>query len=707
MSGEGKSGVGRRISYRVSLLVVIPALVLGTGGLVSFKTFLGTRDTVTALAGDLFREISRQTVNETRNEFRRASPTAELIELRLRDGLLPNDPIILQREFTAVLRANPGLSWASYSDKDGSFTGAFHASTGEFRVNRSTIHDGRTELTENDVAADGKWTLRRHLDDSKYDPRTRPFWLLAAKERRRVWAPPYVFYEEGVPGISCAMPHFSPSGEMLGVVTVDFDLNSLSKFVAKIKLSQRGRVFIFTPDGTVIAHPTVRVVEQAGKGAEGKIVTTKEIGDPIVDSYFQAVLAQKLGSDGTTGDVTKSFRFQHTGQAYVGSYTTFEVDNNLRWVVGAFAPESDFMESLHKNNVSALAISGAALVAAMLLALLLSNRIAKPLSRLADEMDHVGRFELADTPIEASIFREISVMNGALFRMKRGLRSFASYVPRDLVRAMLASGQEAVLGGRIRNLTIFFSDIAGFTTIAESMKPDELVEFLGEYLDDMTRVLAAHHGTVDKFLGDGIMAFWGAPEDEPDHAALACEAALGCAKRLAERHRDGHSSRMLSTRIGIATGEVLVGNIGTNERLNYTVMGDTANLAARLEGLNKEYGTSTIVSETTMRAARDRVVARPIDVVAVKGKAQGIKVYELLCLASDVDDRARALAAACERALDAYLVRDFATAIAAWDDALQIAPGDRPATVMRARAAGFVAEPPPATWTGVYVMETK
>jgi adenylate cyclase len=301
------------------------------------------------------------------------------------------------------------------------------------------------------------------------------------------------------------------------------------------------------------------------------------------------------------------------------------------------------------------------------------------------------------------------MMNDALLGMKRGLRSFANYVPRDVVRAVLSSGQEAVLGGKTRELTVFFSDIAGFTTVAETMKPDELVGMLGEYLDEMTRILVAHGGTVDKYLGDGIMAFWGAPVENASHAALACEAALACTRRLEEL-------RVLAlrpwairwkTRIGIATGEALVGNIGTPERMNYTVMGDTANLAARLEGLNKMYGSSILVSESTYRAAEGRVIGRPVDVAAVKGKKLGIKVFELLSTSSEKDDASAAVAAASTRALDAYLARDFAAAVLAWGEVLTLRPGDVSAETMLARARAHIASPPPPDWTGVHVMETK
>jgi adenylate cyclase len=331
--------------------------------------------------------------------------------------------------------------------------------------------------------------------------------------------------------------------------------------------------------------------------------------------------------------------------------------------------------------------------------------VSDPLIRIASEMAAAGDFRLAEanTP-RHSLFREIQMMIDALAKMKGGLRSFARYVPRDLVRAVLASGQDAELSGEVRQLTVYFSDLAGFTTIAESKAPDELVHFLGEYLDDMSTIIAAEHGTVDKYLGDGIMAFWGAPQPIGDHAARACAAALRCQTRLAEYAARGTP---LHTRIGVATGDVLVGNIGSSERMNYTVMGDTANLASRLESLNKQFGTSLMISEPTFEAARASIVARPLDIVAVKGKSRGVRVYELLALASDDNVAAVALAADATAALDAYLARDFAGAIAACDRILARTPDDKPSVALRARALAFVEAPPPPAWSGITVATEK
>jgi adenylate cyclase len=612
----------------------------------------------------------------------------------------PVDPAIARRRlagrFVVFLRAHPELSWVSYSAADGSFTGAVHAASGEYRTNLSQIVDGKTVLDEYTVDASGAWTPFRHEDDTGYDPRTRPFYELARDRGRRIFTEPYIFYEQGLPGITCAVPDLDADQVVRGVVTVDFDLNRLSAFVAGVRPSRRGEVFVLTPGDTperqiVLAHPTTRLVETRGQGAGGELVSVADVDDLAVRGVAAAAARGRRGF----------FSFDVGSEAWYGNVAEIEIDEGLTWLVGAAAPQADFTGDLRRDLRTMLLVNLAVLAAAVLAAFALASGVSRPLVGLAAEMAEIGEFRLDERRDRHSVFREIELMHEALERTKGGLRSFAAYVPRDLVRSVLASGHEAVLEGEVKELTVFFSDIAGFTTLAESRTPEALVELLGAYLDDVTREISTHQGTVDKFLGDGVMAFWGAPADNARHAALACEAALRIQRRLAATAAAG--GPRLSTRIGLATGPVLVGNIGSHERMNYTVMGDVANLAARLEGLNKQYGTSIMIAEATALAAGDRIVARPVDVVAVKGKVQAVRVFEILALGSDPDAAAaRELAAHCTTGLDRYLARDFAGGAAAFEAALGLRPDDEVAARLRERCRGYAAEPPSADWTGVF-----
>jgi adenylate cyclase len=626
----------RQYSYPLSLAVVVALLVTSTGGWISWWNYRSGRANATASAGDLFDQVAQKIGRESAAFLALAPPATHTLH-----GLADLDPPdltsdALARRLTAVLVANPTLTWVAQSDASGTFTGAYRPSEGGLRINQSHITPaGKTVLDEHDVGSDGAWTLSKHEDDSGYDPRTRPFYVQAAAAKHPVWTPPYVFAMpkkpdgspgDRVPGITYAEPMLAADGSSVrGVITVDFDLAHLSELVARLAVSDHGRAVILAADDTVIAHPTEKLV---APGADGALLKAQQLADPAL---------RALVAGGTARDT-----FDADGTPYLARDEMVPLPNGETWRVLVYAPQSDFTGALLARVVSSLFVSLVGVVLAILVAWLLARRVSGPLTNLAREMAQVGDFRLDEEAPRWSMFREIEMMNTALAKMKGGLRSFAQYVPRDLVRAVLASGQDASLSGEVRQLTVYFSDLAGFTTLAESKAPDELVHFLGEYLDDMSTIIAGERGTVDKYLGDGIMAFWGAPQPLTDHAARACAAALRCQKRLAEYAARGTP---LHTRIGIATGDVLVGNIGSTERMNYTVMGDTANLASRLEGLNKQFGTSLMISEGTFEAAKDKIVARPLDVVAVKGKSQGVRVYELLALASDTgpeaDHRAR------------------------------------------------------------------
>lgn len=383
-------------------------------------------------------------------------------------------------------------------------------------------------------------------------------------------------------------------------------------------------------------------------------------------------------------------------------------DGRLEAIVGVDLPAAAIAAKERAALQVLLGLAALVTVPVVLTGLWLSGRIVRPLRILEADMARVRQLDLEGDLRLESRFREIARMRDAVLGMKAGLRSFRKYVPTDLVRELIREGQEAELGARRAELTVFFSDIAGFTTLAESTTPEGLAADLAGYFDLMTSTILESGGTVDKYIGDAVMAFWGAPAARPDHAAAALRTAVLLRARLAELNadRERRGRPPIHTRIGLATGEVMVGNFGYAQRLNYTVMGDTVNLASRLEGLNQHVGTTVLCSEATARAAGPAVVTRLLGCVAVKGKREGVRIHEPLAAGADAPGLA-ARATAWNAAFARYLARDFAGAAPAFAAWLAEDPADGPAARLVQQCREFATLPPGPDWNGTVVMTTK
>ena len=296
-------------------------------------------------------------------------------------------------------------------------------------------------------------------------------------------------------------------------------------------------------------------------------------------------------------------------------------------------------------------------------------------------------------------------------REKRWVQhAFRHYLAPALVDQMMENPDALKLGGEKRWVTVMFTDIAGFTTISEGLKdtPEKLIELMNRYLTLMSGVVSRHDGYVDKFIGDAVMAVWGAPVEVENPERKAVDTALDCQAALEAFNRDVVGdflpSGRLGTRIGIATGFAVAGNMGSAQRLNYTVTGDMVNLSARLEGANKEYGTHIMISELTARALGDGYVLRRLDRLVVKGKTEPITVFEVLGRKDAVSGDVRARLAAFDRGLELHDARDFAAARKIF---LTLAADDPPSRVYAERCEAYSESPPPADWRGEFAMKTK
>jgi len=286
--------------------------------------------------------------------------------------------------------------------------------------------------------------------------------------------------------------------------------------------------------------------------------------------------------------------------------------------------------------------------------------------------------------------------------------AFSYYVTKQVVDEILKDLNQLKLGGEKRLITVFFSDIRGFTTISEKLPPEILVGLLHEYLNPMTEIIFKYNGTLDKYMGDGIMAIFGAPLYTPDHAINCARASLEMLEVLRKLKEDWSRRGLpdINIGIGINTGEMVVGNMGSNVKFEYTCIGDQVNLGSRLEGTNKEYGTNIIVSEGTVKHLNNLFVVRELDFIRVKGKKEPVRIYELIGEKSVIGDTPEWVKR-FEEGLALYREQRFDEARKKFEETIKLRGDDKPSRVFLQRLDIFKEDPPPPDWDGVFTMKTK
>lgn len=285
---------------------------------------------------------------------------------------------------------------------------------------------------------------------------------------------------------------------------------------------------------------------------------------------------------------------------------------------------------------------------------------------------------------------------------------FGKYLSPVVISEIIEKNDQVELGGKELTATIFFSDIKNFTTISEKISPTELVALLNDYFSAATDVILNYQGLIDKYIGDAIMAVFGAPVFKKNHAELACAAALIVQQQIKKlwQGKNQHKPELL-TRIGINTGNIVVGNIGSTLRLDYTAIGDSVNLASRLEGVNKVYATNIIISESTYLDVKDQFLTRSLDRLRVKGKNEPVLIYELMSKKEDAQDSLAALSGQFQEGIACYNQKDFEKAKRLLLEIIKDFPDDGPSNLYLKRCQQFMENPPAEDWDGVFLMETK
>ncbi|MBV9481254.1 MAG: zinc ribbon domain-containing protein [Acidobacteria bacterium] len=703
---------GRRFTLRLTLQMVLLGLLLCTALTIGIVNFRSTRQTTRLLQNMVLTVATRAVESRIRAYFDPAVRTMIDLQQRAAYNRLPIDDVdILGAFLVDRLRYERTLNQLQFAAQSSSTL--VSARRYGYTLNRSKYgietssplttvqgNDGdRIELLIGDTLSidkrPGSWTVQRDgtrtplaLNLPVFDSRKRPWYRKAIAAPGVAWLDDITTFDN-IDVVSASVAVHDPlTGALRGVFDAQFFLDALP---AMLHEAAYGRSDV----------QSLLVTRQ------GRLIATSF---PPIPGRLAALRASLPGAlDKLPLDTPIATRFKYGGVNYAGGIQGFRVTGNVVWFVGYFLPEASLLRRVYESQRISLATGVAFLILSLCVATFIAFRISWPLRDIANDLMQVAQFHLTSIPSPQSFIREVAVVADAADRMKASLRSFSRYVPADLVRALLAQGKEAHLGGETRCLTIQFSDIENFTHLSEHLTPAEVVEDLAEYLECMSDTIRNHQGTVDKFIGDGIMALWNAPNTIPDHATQACRASLRAQQRLkALRQRwKAQAQPLFRARIGLHTGEVIVGNFGTAERFAYTAMGDSVNLASRLESLNKAYGTYIMASVAVRDAADPIFEWRLLDRVAVVGRGGGTEVYELLGERGDVTAERLCARDLYEEALAAYFARRFREASVGFGKAAAVSPADQAAKMMAQRAGELARVPPPYDWNGVFTYTSK
>lgn len=539
--------------------------------------------------------------------------TTQLLDLEDKENL--------RKYFLGILAANPSMYSIYVAKPNGTF----------FQIKKKIADPGL--YIEEDFNRDQKPEVRTQsiydekgslidqqvIDEMQYDPRLRDWYIAAKGHEDPVWSSIYQFaikQERDLHGITHSRSIFD-GANLKYVIGIDVETNDLLDFIRKQKIFETSEVYLIDKDGKILSSSKAHN-EDGSEGSQDLIDDPKLLVTYL--NYMKSKTPVQLS------------KFE--GEEYLAAYRPVDDLEGAEWVVGHIVNYKEVTAPIRRMIFWYWVIMLSSTLISIVIAVYVSGRISRPINELAFRAKKLAQLELDHEDVPESRIKEIRRLSKAFESMDAALVSFNKYMPTNLVKRLLKQKVVAEPGGTTRVLPVMFLDFKNFTTVSESMDPDFLMEYLSGYLECMTKVIHQHDGTIDKYIGDSIMAFWGAPGGNRDvhtYTVKACECTLAMQKELEIYNQKMLQKKMpiLEMRIGLHVGEMTVGNLGSSDKLNYTVIGDNVNLASRLESLCKYYHVGNIVSEDVYKMAGEHLNFRLLDSVKVKGKSIAIKVYEL------------------------------------------------------------------------------
>jgi len=629
-------------SYKSAFILVFTALMVVTVVSVGYNAYRRASEISLDLSADIIGEMSEKIVNRTERIFEGARSILETNAVLLsgHGPALSRDQVF--RLFWRQLELEPQLESVYAADPSGSF---LQVREQPQLVTRFIDVSGERPV-EGLIYRDREYEPIAHINGGGlYDPRDTNWYIGAmAAQGNLYWSSLYRFSGTSKLGFTAAKAVYRKDGALLAVIGVDIALERLSEFLAEQRGARDSVALIVDRHGNLVAFPyQLTLRERTGEKDADYLYQVDDLADTwLADAY--AALRTGTGSDasGTDAVQARAGRSQaikqhyavtrSQGVRYIAHTHRFPAGWSDGWRLVVVVPEASLLSAASRMLAESVVISLILLISAVFLVSLLALRLFQPMRRLVHNTELVKQLRLSEVRPVASSFREIQAMDRAICSMRQGLQSLSKFVPAAIARELLQTGKEAKLGAEVAQITLFFCAMAEFSSLCCSLPPERVTAILSTILDHFTRIVVRHRGTIDNYLGESILAFWGAPVAIGDGPERACRVALQCMRTEEDLHREHPELFPIATRnvFAIHAGRAIVGNIGSETRMNYTAIGDSVELGWALKQLNRRYGTRIIVSEPVKAAVADAFWTRRLDVIPLSGGTEELAVYELL-----------------------------------------------------------------------------
>jgi len=529
--------------------------------------------------------------------------------------------------------------------------------------------------------------------DVSYDPRKRIWYTTALEEEGIIKSLPYKFDNAQELGITVAIPI---DGSIPGVYGVDILLSEISHYLEEIKNSSSEHIIIFNKDLQITAAPVSMSLFENDRQT---LLSMNK--DPLL-----TMAAKVLKKQGLSDNMTLTLKIGRESYL-VKVMAIIDSFKDKEYVLIAVSID-DILEPLAINSAMNIMHALLLFLFSIPLIVFIATKISHPIKDLAKEAEIIYRHDFSrDIEIFSGI-KEINELAEEMAIMKRGLRHFNKYVPSRLVTYLLKHNKDITIGGINKEITVMFTDIADFTRISENCPPELLMQQLSWYFDKIANIIRRNNGLVDKYIGDAVMAIWNAPQDDPEHIKNACTTAIEIRKEMHAfaLEQEAKGEMAFHTRVGIDTGIAVVGNVGSSDRMNYTVIGDIVNNASRLEGVNKLYKTDVLISQKIAERLNNDFLLKPIAKVIVKGKTKEQLIYELLEKTSIAKASAILHTEKFHLGLNLYYNRNWPEAMKAFQQADKLEKNHNSQNYIKL-CRQMIKNPPGKDWSGIRVIRQK